>query len=463
MSDLYHKIRELEALESGADGGAANSPTSLAGSLGQAMYELAEELYPICRSITGDGVRKTFEILGRLCPLEQFEVPSGTPVFDWEVPLEWNVNDAFVRSPSGKKIIDFQSSNLHLVSYSVPTHRVVGLSELKDHLFSIPENPDWIPYRTRYYSEGWGFCVTDRLLQSLEEGEYEVVIDTNLSKGSLTYAEARIPGATEQEILLFAHCCHPSLCNDNLSGLAVLSFVARTLASCSLFHSVRIVFAPATIGSITWLSQNRESLSNIEAGIVASVLGDSGYYRLKSSRRGDTLADQASQHVLRHCGEKYEILDFSPWGYDERQFCSPGIDLPMVRLTRSPNGEYPEYHTSADNLELIKPESLFGSLMSYLRVIAAIECNATYINTSPFCEPQLGRRGLYRDMGGFQDVENITHAMLWMLNQSDGQHSLLDIADMSELPCELLHEAAQLLANKGLLEIAEHPSSGVDE
>ncbi len=313
------------------------------------MYRLIANLYPICRSITGDGVRKTLQILQQLIPLEIHEVPSGTPVFDWTVPKEWNVRDAYVKNARGEKVIDFHASNLHLLNYSTPLHQTMPLPQLKEHLFTLPEHPDWIPYRTSYYTENWGFCLSDTVLQTLEDGEYEVYIDTSLEDGHLTYGEYYLPGETDDEVLFSCHICHPSLCNDNLSGVALATFLAHHLKSLPRRYSYRFVFIPGTIGSITWLSLNRCRIPHIKHGLVVSGVGDAGAMTYKKSRQGNAEIDQIVTHVLQHSGQPYSIEEFSPYGYDERQYCSPGFNLPVGRLTRTPFGKYPEYHTSADN------------------------------------------------------------------------------------------------------------------
>jgi aminopeptidase-like protein len=421
------------------------------GAPGREMYGLIERLYPICRSITGEGVRRTLDIIAEYLPLERSEVPSGTPVFDWTVPLEWNIRDAYVKDPAGQKIIDFTRNNLHVVSYSVPVHKRCKLAELREHLHADPGHPDWIPYRTSYYQETWGFCLPHRQLERLEEGEYEVCIDSELVPGTLSYGECVIPGESNEEVLLFAHTCHPSLCNDNLSGIALLVQLGRLMLGCRHRFSYRLLFAPATIGSITWLSRNEDILERIRAGLVVSVTGDQGGPTYKRSRRGDALIDRACAHVLATHGEPHRLMPFSPWGYDERQFCSPGIDLPMGRLTRSPNGEFAEYHSSADNLDLVHPECLEDSLRILLRALNVIEGNARFINLYPKGEPQLGRRGLYRMMGGFTSIGDIQHALLWVLNFSDGEHSLLAIGESSGIRFELLQDAAKLAVEAGLL------------
>ena len=420
--------------------------------LGHEMYQLVEELYPICRSITGDGVRRTLEAVGRLVPLERFEVASGTEVFDWTVPKEWNIGDAWVKDAKGERVVDFRASNLHVVGYSAPVRTTVSLSELNEHLFTLPEHPQWVPYRTSYYRDAWGFCMSEERRSRLADGDYEVCIDASLEDGHLTYAECFLPGRTEKEFLVSCHMCHPSLANDNLSGIAVASFLARHLSKLDLRYSYRFIFIPGTIGSITWLARNEATAARIAHGLVVAGVGDGGPFTYKRSRQGSAEIDRGVSHVLRHSGAPHQVVDFSPYGYDERQFCSPGFDLPVGRFSRSPHGEYPEYHTSADNLDLVSPDQLAESFRQFLAVVDLVEHNRTYRNTNPKCEPQLGRRGLYKVMGGQADQEVTQLALLWVLNQSDGSRSLLDIAERSDLAFEVVRWAADALAEHGLLE-----------
>ncbi|MFG6106782.1 DUF4910 domain-containing protein [Leptothoe sp. EHU-05/26/07-4] len=423
--------------------------------LGLDMYNLISDLYPICRSITGNGVRKSLNIIQQHIPLEIHEVPTGTPVFDWTVPKEWNIKDAYIKDKTGKKIVDFQSSNLHVLNYSIAIHQTMSLSQLKEHLFSMPDRPDWIPYRTSYYQETWGFCLSDRVLQSLPESDYEVYIDSSLESGSLTYGELLLPGQTSDEVLLCCHSCHPSLCNDNLSGIALVTFLAKHLSQQqSLRYSYRFLFIPGTIGSITWLSRNEDRVSFIKHGLTVSNVGDSGPLAYKKSRRGNADIDRAVTHILQNLSQDHKVSDFSPYGYDERQFCSPGFNLPIGSLTRSQFGTYPEYHTSADNLDFVQTSALVNSFETYVNVLDVLENNYAYLNTNPKCEPQLGKRGLYSTMGGKQTTPDERMAMLWTLNLSDGEHTLLDIAERSQLNFSTIKNAAFTLANHNLLTIA---------
>lgn len=421
------------------------------GDLGQQMYACVEDLYPLCRSITGDGLRETLRRLGRHLPLTLHEVPTSTPAFDWTVPKEWNIRDAWVKSASGERVVDFRKSNLHVVSYSAPVRARMPLAELKAHLHTLPEHPDWIPYRTSYYQETWGFCLSQRQLEMLSEGEYEVCIDSTLAPGHLSYGECYLSGETTDEVLISSHVCHPSLANDNLAGATVAAFVAKALQGLTLRYSYRFLLIPGTIGSITWLSRNEAKVGQIKAGLVLSCLGDRGTPTYKKSRRGNAAIDQVVAHVLRSRGGESHITEFSPYGHDERQYCSPGFDLPVGCLMRTPHGQYPEYHTSADNLELVRPASLADSLALTLAVIDVLEADRTYLNQNPKGEPQLGKRGLYRAMGGLRDAGFDEMAMLWVLNLSDGRHRLLEIAERSGYPFDAARRAAELLVEHGLL------------
>lgn len=420
--------------------------------VGDALHRFASDLYPICRSITGDGVRQSLRAIQKRIPLQVFEVPTGTEVFDWVVPKEWNIRDAYIKDASGKRVVDFNASNLHVLNYSIPIRKKMALSELRPHLFTIPEHPEWIPYRTSYYREDWGFCLSHQQMLALEEGIYEVCIDSTLTSGYLTYGECYLPGLSDEEVLISCHTCHPSLANDNLSGLSVATALAEFLAGRELRLSYRFVFAPGTIGAITWLSQNRESVVKVRHGLVLSGIGNDDVLHYKKSRTATAEVDRAVSHVLRHSGS-HEILDFSPYGYDERQYCSPGFNLPVGCLMRSVWGTFPEYHTSADDLTFIKPRQLAESLRVCVSVLEILENNVRYQNLYPFCEPQLGKRGLYRSTGG-QLIDAEINARLWVLNLSDGKNSLLDIAERSGLPYAVVADAAHQLQESGLLAVA---------
>jgi aminopeptidase-like protein len=421
------------------------------------MMAFLAAAFPLCRSLTGDGVRRTLAMIGERIPLEVHEIPSGTPVFDWTVPKEWNVRDAWIKDPAGRKVVDFREHNLHLLGYSAPIHTKLPLAALKEHLFTLPEKPDLIPYRTSYYKETWGFCLRHRTFEQLPEGEYEILIDSTLADGALSYGECFLPGDSAREVLLSTHVCHPSLCNDNLSGIAVMTWLARALqARPRRRYSYRFLFIPGTIGSIIWLARNEERTARIAHGLVAANLGDAGSFHYKKSRRGNAEIDRAVQAVLKQAGRPFGVEDFVPFGYDERQFCSPGFNLPVGSLTRTPYGRYPEYHTSADDLGFVRPESLAGSLRTYLAVIDLLEGNRRYLSLNPKCEPQLGRRGLYRTIGGDDAGRARELALLWVLNLADGEHALLDIAERSGLSFAAVQSAADALLEVGLLrEIGE--------
>jgi aminopeptidase-like protein len=425
--------------------------------VGQEMHKLIADLYPICRSITGDGLRETLRRLQSYVPLAMHEVPTGTKVLDWTVPNEWNIRDAYVKNSRGERVVDFRRSNLHVLNYSVPVRQTVSRQELLEHCFSLPERPDWIPYRTSYYREAWGFCVTHRQLEGLTEDRYEVHIDSTLAPGHLTYCELAVPGETSDEILVSCHACHPSLANDNLSGVVVATFLARHLQGKRRRYGYRFVFIPGTIGSITWLARNEAVVPRVKHGLVLAGVGDAGPLHYKRSRGGNAEIDRAVSHVLRHAGRPHELVDFSPYGHDERQYCSPGYDLAVGCLSRTPDAQYPEYHTSADNLDFVQPDALTDSYETCLAVFDVLEGNETYVNQNPKGEPQLGRRGLYGAIGGQTPVDEM--ALLWVLNLSDGRHSLLDIADRAGRPFSEIRRAADLLVEHDLL-TGRHGGSG---
>lgn len=419
--------------------------------IGEEAYALASEIFPICRSITGHGVRETLKRLRVHLDLEVHEVPSGTAAFDWTVPREWNIRDAYIKSANGNKIVDFARSNLHVVSYSIPVRKHLSLDELKKHLHSLPEQPDLIPYRTSYYVENWGFCLPHRQLEALKDETYEVVIDSTLEDGSLTYGEFLHKGETDDEVLLSAHICHPSLADDNCSGLALLTHLAKRISRIKTRYSYRFLFAPGSIGALTWLSCNEDKVRRIKHGLIVSCVGDGGGPTYKKSRRGDAEIDRAMAHVLKHSGHSHVIEDFSPYGYDERQYCSPGFDLAVGLFQRSKFGTFPEYHTSADNLDFIKPEHLEESYRIIAGAIEVLERNLAFVNTAPKGEPQLGKRGLYGAIGGDKNAAAGVMTMLWVLNLSDGRHTLLDIAERAGLPFSEVSETADLLLKFGLL------------
>lgn len=412
---------------------------------------MAARLYPICRSITGDGVRESLGVIRELVPLEVHEVPSGTAVFDWRVPKEWNVRDAYVANAQGERLIDFRRHNLHVVQYSTPVRTRLTFDQLRPMLHTLPEQPELIPYRTSFYKAAWGFCLSERQLQAMGPGEYDVVIDASLQEGSLTYGELCIRGDLEDEVLFHAHICHPSLANDNLSGVVVAAFLADAVRQARRRYSYRFLFLPGTIGAITWLALNEPHTHRIRHGLVLTGVGDRGPFTYKRSRRGDALVDRAVEHLLRHSAHGAHTRDFEPYGYDERQYCSPGFNLPVGCLTRTPYGAYPQYHTSADDLDFITPEALAGTLDLVSQLVALLESDRTCRNRSPKGEPQLGKRGLYRATGGGPlDARHM--ALLWTLNLSDGSWSLFEIADRSGLPYAVIESAATELEAAALLE-----------
>lgn len=420
-------------------------------SLGKEMHAMAERLFPICRSITGDGLRQTLNEISKSIPLHLTEVPSGTQALDWTVPQEWNIRDAYIADLSGKRLVDFKANNLHVVGYSVPVKKRMSLSELKPHLHSLPDRPDWIPYRTSYYSPTWGFCLSHNQLLGLTDGEYDVCIDSSLTDGSLTYGEYFIPGRLTDEILISCHCCHPSLANDNLSGIALATALARILSAGPRRLSYRFLFAPGTIGAITWLSRNETVVPRIKGGLVVACVGDPGDFHYKQSRQGKSELDRAVAYVLKQSGRPHQIRPFTPYGYDERQYCSPGYNLAVGSLTRTYHGKYPQYHTSADNLDFISADALADTLGIYLAVFEILEHNVQYQSLNPKGEPQLGRRGLYRALGGLPDAGQQEMALLWILNLADNTRTLLDMSERSGIPFATLAQAAARLEEFKLL------------
>ncbi|HVZ19233.1 MAG TPA: DUF4910 domain-containing protein [Terriglobales bacterium] len=419
--------------------------------IGNLLYGLSRELFPLNRSITGQGVRDTLAVVGRVIPLEIHAIPTGTPVFDWVVPKEWNLREAYIEDAAGNRIVDSRENNLHVVGYSIPIDATMSLRDLAPHLHTLPKYPDWIPYRTSYYKETWGFCLTQRQFESLSDQRYRVRIDATLEPGVLNYGEALIPGETDEEILLSAHICHPSLANDNLSGIAIAAWIGRLLAEQKSRYTYRLLFAPGTIGSIAWLATRADVRPRIKHGLVTALLGRPGPITYKKSRNGRAVVDRAAAHVLAQRARGDQVIDFSPWGYDERQFNSPGIGMNIGRVTRAAEGGYPEYHTSADNLSLITPSALEDSYRAICEIIDILERDARYVNLRPNGEPQLGKYGLYDALGGASSVENARLAMLWVLNLSDGSNSLLDIAERSGLAFLDIHFATERLKNAGII------------
>lgn len=420
--------------------------------LGQRMHAFIAQLYPICRSITGDGVRETLRLVREQIPIELHEVPTGAEVLDWTVPREWNIRDAWIKNAAGERLVDFRQLNLHVVSYSVPLRKRMSFGELKEHLFTVEGEPGLVPYRTSYYEETWGFCLSQNQLAQFQHGEeYEVCIESSLDPGNLTYGEYHLEGDTREEVLISCHICHPALANDNLSGIALAVELARSLANAPRRYSYRFLFIPGTIGSITWLAQNEERVSAIRHGLVLTNVGDVAPITYKKSRRGDAEIDRAFAHLLRHSGEPYQVIDFYPYGYDERQYCSPGFNLAVGTMMRSRHGTFREYHTSADNLDFVRPDALADSFSKVAAVLEILEHNRVYLNRHPKGEPQLGRRGLYEGLGAGESRRAQAIALLWTLNLSDGDHSLLAIAERAELPYAAIKTAAESLVAAELL------------
>ncbi|MEM6326579.1 MAG: DUF4910 domain-containing protein [Bacteroidota bacterium] len=423
----------------------------------EALLAFVREILPYRRSITGEGLRQTLGAIAERIPLQVTEVFSGTPLLDWTAPPEWVVHEAHLTLPDGQRIADWDAHPLHLVQYSGPREARMSLADLRPHLHTLPDHPDWIPYRTAYWTDDWGFCLRHCTLESVaetfgEEAEVEVLIDTRVTDGSMSVGECVIPGATDREILISAHACHPALANDNASALAVATFAAHTLLrSDERRHTIRFLFAPGTIGALAWLAAHPEARERVVGGLVLANLGDAEPFVYKRSRRGTlhtpTVADRAVETLF----PGIEVRPFEPFGYDERQFNSPGFDLPVGRLTRTPHGEYPEYHTSADDLSLLTPDALEDALEAVLSVVSAMDGNARYVSTQPFGEPMLGRRGLYAPIGGKALAPEAQRALLWVLNLSDGDHDLLHIASRSDLPFAAVRAAADRLLHAELI------------
>ncbi len=416
-----------------------------------------DRLWPLLRSITGEGVRQTHDILSELVKLERREIPTGTQVFDWIIPKEWKVNEAYLIDPNGKQILDVRENNLHLVNYSVPFRGMLSRNDLDPYLYSLPDKPTAIPYVTSYYAPRWGFCLSQYERDALPEGNYQVVVGTELFDGSLTLSEAVLPGESKDEVLISTYTCHPSLASNELSGPLVAAFLYRKLAKLeSRRLTYRFVFLPETIGAITYLQLRGEHLKNhLIAGYVVTCIGDAGSFTYKRSRQSSlcanlALVDRAAEHTLRHSQKLHKILDFSPLGSDERQYCSPGFNLPVGSLMRSQYGTYPEYHTSLDNKSLVSFKAMAESVEMYLNIMKTLEANRTYHNLFPYGEPQLGKRGLYETIGR-NTIPELSSAVFWLLNYADGEHDLLWMAEKSGYSIELLHKAAQACLEANLI------------
>lgn len=423
---------------------------------GKEIYRLIERLFPVCRSITGEGVRQTLGIINEHISLNIHEIPSGTKVFDWEVPQEWNIRDAFIVDPNGKKIVDFKKNNLHIWGYSTPVHKTVGLTELQEHLYSLPEQPEAIPYVTSYYQERWGFCIAHKERENLKEGRYTVFIDSELKNGSLTYGELIIPGTSEMEVFLSTYICHPSMANNELSGPVVTTFLAKWIMSQPRKYTYRIIFIPETIGSLVYLSRNLDAMKkNIFAGFNISCVGDDRVYSYLPSRDGTTYADKVALNILSFKHPDFIKYSFLDRGSDERQYNAPGIDLPLCCILRSKYGEYPEYHTSLDNLDLVNSEGLKGAYDVFVECLRLIEKNAKY-QIKVLGEPQLGKRGLYPTLSTKSSSEEVRN-MLNFISYADGKNDLIDISNKIQVPVWELYSIAEQLLKADLITEREKP------
>ncbi len=431
------------------------STFKISGSEGAEIYGLVKRLFPICRSLTGRGVRESLRVFQEYLPLKMVEVPTGKKVLDWTIPKEWNIKDAYIKNKAGQRIVDFKKNNLHVVGYSSPIREKMKLAELKKHIHTLPHQPDSIPYATSYYKNYWGFCMSERQFKTLKDETYDVAIDSTLTQGTLTYGEYVMKGQLKDEFLLSTYICHPSLANDNLSGPALTAVLAAYLSKFKLKYTYRFLFIPETIGAIAWLSQNEKTLSKIKQGLVVTCVGDKGKSTYKKTRAGNHLIDRAVEKVLIDSGEEYLIRDFWPQGSDERQFSSPSYNMAVGSLMRTPYGCYPEYHTSADNLDFITASDLQNTFEKYIQTLDIIEHNGVYMNLIGKGEPQLGKRGLYGNVGGQNQLNKRLEAQAWVLNFSDGQHSLLDIAYKSRLRFELIRDVVPPLLEHGILKKIE--------
>jgi aminopeptidase-like protein len=425
--------------------------------LGNTMYGWAKDLFPICRSLTGKGVTDTLAYLEKLLPnLSINQLPSGTKAFDWELPQEWEINDAFVADESGNRIIDFKENNLHVVGYSEPVDAVMGFDELSKHLYSLPKQPDAIPYVTSYYKKRWGFCLSEKQMLAMQmepDKKYHVKIDSRLFDGHLTYGECFIPGESDKEVLLSTYICHPSMANNEVSGSVVAAAIAQYIKSAPRRLSYRILFLPETIGPIAYLSKNLKHMkSHVMAGYVLTCLGDDKAYSYLASRYGNSLADKIAKRALRELAPDYKSYYYLERGSDERQFCAPGVDLPICSIMRSKYGEYPEYHTSLDDMSFISPKGLEGGYNIIKKCIDILESDVLYKNTV-LCEPQMGKRGLYPSIST-KDSGMSVRNMMNVLAYADGTNYAQDISEIIGIPKEEVNEILEKLEEAGVVERA---------
>ena len=420
---------------------------------GEKMFALMQELWPICRSITGAGVRETLTIISKQLPeMVTYEIPTGTPCFDWEVPKEWAISDAFIIDPNGRKIVNFSDTNLHVVNYSIPIDIELDLEELETHLHSLPEQPDAVPYVTSYYNETWGFCISHKLRKSLIPGRYKVRIDSELKVGKLTYGEVLLPGSSSKEILISTYMCHPSMANNELSGPCLTTQLATWLKTIDRQYSYRIVFVPETIGAVCYISRNLKQLKeNVVAGYVVTCVGDERAWSFMPSRNGVTLSDHAARHVLKHVAPDFTEYSFLERGSDERQYCSPGVDLPISSVMRSKYATYPEYHTSLDNLDLVTAKGLGDALVAYQKIIESLELNCIPV-CKVLCEPKMSDRGLRPTIGKVGSAESCKNLMN-LIAYADGKKTLLEISEIINVPAWELRDLVETLVKLDVLDI----------
>jgi aminopeptidase-like protein len=416
------------------------------------LYNLLKKLFPIHRSISGNGFNKTLDILSEKIDLKRIEFKTGSKLFDWTVPKVWNINSASIKSEAGETIVDIKENNLHIMSYSTPVSGLFSIEELKSKLHTLPDRPNAIPYMTSYYEEDWGFCISENQLKKLNDKRYYVEIDSSLKDGNLTIAEARIPGEVDKEILLSCYICHPSMANDSLSGVVVLSALYEHLIKQNNYYGYRFLFIPETIGSIAFLHKYKDSINNwLHAGLVCTCVGDKGYFNYKQSRQGKTSIDKVAANILEFSNCEYKIREFWPEGSDERQFCSPGFNLPVGSLMRSVYGEFPEYHNSDDNLNFVKDTYLNKSLELYKNILEGVQINCYYTNTINYCEPHFSKYKMYPSSGSHLDRSDYLKNMLWIMNYSDGKNDLVDIANLAKKSILDFKPVLFDLINKGLL------------